>query len=560
MAYSLINVVKTVAHWQKIGFTRKLNQVTTTQANFLRSLMAFHQDTELGRALNLADIKTVDQFRQQISRSSYSHYEPYFERAALGEKNVTSPEPIIFMNLSSGSTGNQKLVPITRRSQRKRAYANQVALGFAVAAAKRQKISLGKTLITGSANPIGQTSGGIVYGHVSGNQLRSNHNWLVQSIYAQPFEALLLSDTLARNYICLLFALQNPNLTIISGIFPIILLQLCIYLEKYAEALIDDLGRGEIADWIALEPELRGKLQQQFVAAPERAKQLSQILKLEGRLLPKHVWPNLALLLTARGGPSDFYFERFPEYFGDLPIFGGTYATSEAVIGSHWDFNTDGAILSIESNFFEFIPADQWDEDNPNTLLPHEVEVGHFYRLLITNYSGFYRYDLGDVIEVVGFFEQVPLITFRYRQGGALSAITEKTTEYHVVQVMTKLQEAHSLKIEDFCITVSGDLIAPYYGLNIELPPDARLEQPERLLTHFDQILQTVNTSYALKRAKNDITPPHIYVLKPGSFAVLRQQKLKQSASEAAQAKLPHISGDRNFLKDVEIIQHISAT
>ena len=560
MAHPVINLVTTVARWRQMAFTGKLNQVATIQANFLRALMQFHQDTELGRELNLAEIKTVDQFRQQIPRSSYSQYEPYFERAASGEMNVVTPEPMIYMNLSSGSTGKQKLVPITRRSQRKRAYANQVALGFAAAAARRRKISLGKMLITTCAKPIGQTSGGIVYGHVSSNQLRSSHSWVVQAIYAQPLEALFLTDTLARNYISLLFALRNRDLSILSGIFPVILLQLCIYLEKYAEALIDDLGRGEIADWLTLETELREKLQRLFAAEPERAKQLGQIRQSEGRLLPKFVWPNLALLLTARGGPSDFYFEKFPEYFGDLPIFGGTYAASEAVIGSHRDFNTDGVVLAVESNFFEFIPADQWDQANPNTLLPHEVKVGDFYRILVTNYSGFYRYDIGDVVEVVGFYEQAPLITFRYRQGGALSAITEKTTEYHAIQVMTALQEAHSLTIEDFCITVSGDLIAPFYVLNIEFPTHETLEQPECLLIHFDQMLQAVNTSYALKRAKNDIAPPQIYVLKPGSFAVLRQQKLDQGAPEAAQAKLPHISSDRNFLKEAEIIQHIKAT
>ncbi|MCG8364610.1 MAG: GH3 auxin-responsive promoter family protein, partial [Pseudanabaenales cyanobacterium] len=496
MAHPVINLVTTVARWRQMAFTGKLNQVATIQANFLRALMQFHQDTELGRELNLAEIKTVDQFRQQIPRSSYSQYEPYFERAASGEMNVVTPEPMIYMNLSSGSTGKQKLVPITRRSQRKRAYANQVALGFAAAAARRRKISLGKMLIATCAKPIGQTSGGIVYGHVSSNQLRSSHSWVVQAIYAQPLEALFLTDTLARNYISLLFALRNRDLSILSGIFPVILLQLCIYLEKYAEALIDDLGRGEIADWLTLETELREKLQRLFAAEPERAKQLGQIRQSEGRLLPKFVWPNLALLLTARGGPSDFYFEKFPEYFGDLPIFGGTYAASEAVIGSHRDFNTDGVVLAVESNFFEFIPADQWDQANPNTLLPHEVKVGDFYRILVTNYSGFYRYDIGDVVEVVGFYEQAPLITFRYRQGGALSAITEKTTEYHAIQVMTALQEAHSLTIEDFCITVSGDLIAPFYVLNIEFPTHETLEQPECLLIHFDQMLQAVNTSY----------------------------------------------------------------
>jgi len=38
----------------------------------------------------------------------------------------------------------------------------------------------------------------------------------------------------------------------------------------------------------------------------------------------------------------------------------------------------------------------------------------------MTNYSGFYRYDIGDVVEVLGFYEQAPLLVFRHRRGGLL--------------------------------------------------------------------------------------------------------------------------------------------
>ena len=274
MAYPLIDLVKTAARWRQKAFMRKLDQVATIQANFLRSLLQVQQNTELGRDLNLPKIKTVDQFRSQVPRSAYSDYEPYFERAAQGKLNVVTPEPIIFMHLSSGSTGNQKLAPITRRAQRKRAYANQIALGFVAEAARRRSMSLGKMLITSSANPIGQTSGGISYGHVSSNQLRATHPWVAQALYVHPLEALFVKDTLARNYICLLFALRNAALSILSGIFPVVLLQLCAYLEKYAEAFIDDLGRWE---YLQRAPELSYQLEATHSHLDSQSKQKCQL-------------------------------------------------------------------------------------------------------------------------------------------------------------------------------------------------------------------------------------------------------------------------------------------
>ncbi|MDN8705136.1 GH3 auxin-responsive promoter family protein, partial [Staphylococcus aureus] len=75
----------------------------------------------------------------------------------------------------------------------------------------------------------------------------------------------------------------------------------------------------------------------------------------------------------------------------------------------------------------------------------NEVKPGERYRILLTNYSGFYRYDIGDVVEVLGFYEQTPLIVFRYRRGGLLSSTSEKTTEFHVTQVMQALQQEFGL-------------------------------------------------------------------------------------------------------------------
>ncbi|NEP17770.1 MAG: GH3 auxin-responsive promoter family protein [Leptolyngbya sp. SIO4C1] len=557
MTHPLMALVSAAARWQQRAFVRQLSQAESVQAAFLQQLLRLHQGTVLGRELQLAKMTTVSQFRQQVPIWPYSGYVPYFDRTAAGEPNVVTPEPVLHFNLSSGSTGSQKLIPITARSQRKRTYANQVAMGFAFARSRQLNLSLGKLLVTTCAQPIGYTSGGRPYGHVSGNQLRTSNSPFYRHLFAQPFEALMVHDSVARNYLCLLFALRDRHLSVIAANFPLIALQLCRYLDQYAASLIDDIGSGEIADWIKLDPALRARLARQFKADPQRAEALQQLYQTAGTLLPKQAWPNLAFVITARGGPSDFYFERFSDYFGDIPIFGGTYAASEAVFGSHWNFNTDGTLLAIKTNFFEFVPADQWEIARPKTLLPHEVRVGELYRVLVTNYSGFYRYDIGDVVEVVGFRQQVPLITFRYRRGGTLSAITEKTTEHHVVYAMSALRHKYALPIEDFCVTLSPDVVAPYYVLNLELPPNSSLTQPENLLADFDDNLQTANASYALKRRSGDILAPQLNRLSPGSFKQLRQQRLRPGQFDDAEIKLPHISGDRALLEAVEILQTV---
>lgn len=550
------------ARWQQRRFTRQLPQAPNIQANFLQKLIQEQQGTALGQALKLDSISTLEEFQQRVPRWSYDGYAPYFERAATGETNVVSPRPVQVFNMSSGSTGSRKLVPITKRVQQTRAYANQVAMGYAFEQAQTQGRAVGQLLLTTLITPLGQTEGGITYGHVSGNQLRTTSSLVYNPLFAQPYDALLVSDTAARTYVCLLFGLRQPQLAYLAANFPLIMLQVCTYLERFGPALVADIGRGTLLQDMQLDPHLRQSLQRRLSPQPQRAKQLQAILDTHGRLLPQHVWPNLSFLITARGGPSDFYFERFDEYFGDTPIFGGTYASSEAVFGSSCWLNADGALLALKTNFFEFVAPDQWDQATPKTLLPHQLVTGEYYRVLVTNYSGFCRYDIGDVVQVIEMYHGVPVIVFRYRQGGTLSAISEKTTEYHVVQVMAALQEQLTIKdfnfmVEDFCVTLSESLVDPFYILNIELTDETILPYPEQFLAAFDQQMQVANESYALKRKKNDIIAPQLNILAAGSFKQLRQRRLKPGVADDAQVKLSHISCDRTLLDGITIIRQV---
>lgn len=553
MTNVMLSLVAAVTEQVKADFVRKTYQATAVQAQFLRSLLKAHQNTELGRHYKLADIQTVEQFRDRIPILPYSHYEPYIDRIAQGEPNILTPDPVIYLSLTSGSTGKQKLIPVTKRSRRSRSRVNQISTGFIAEAARRHKCQLGRMILTSSARLIGQTSGGIDYGPVSVGDLRLNTG-MYRQFFAHPFVALRCADSLARHYVCLLFALRDPQTRVIGANFPVLGLRMCDYLESYAEDLIDDLETGEIANWLKLEPEIRATLERQWSANPERAAALRQILHTEGRLTPRSAW-NLSLIVTSRGGTSDFYFERFPTYFGDTPIFGGIYASAEAAFGICHDFDNDEAILAIDTGFFEFIPEAQWQEHQPKTLLAGEVSSGQRYRIVVTNYSGLYRYDIGDVVEVLGFYHQTPLIVFRHRQGGLLSSTSEKTTEFHAVQVMQLLQQDFNVLLENFCITLSEHEIPPHYLVNIELAAGAHLPHPAALLQQFDRRLKEIHTSYAVKR-NDQVPPPRLRILASGSFATLRQRMIQRGVPES-QLKFPHLSSDRQFLAGLAIEREV---
>lgn len=550
----VLSLLPPLAAFAKRRLIRNTEQVIATQEKFLRTFIRHQKSTELGQTLQLASIKTIDQFRDRIPIWSYSRYEPYMERIAAGEPNVLNPERVRYINLTSGSTGKKKQIPVTPRFQAALQRTELAGLGFVIESLAQRGKSFGKLMMANSAILQGVTPAGVEYGPVSAGRLRRGR-MIFKYSFSIPFDALLIPDIAARHYICLLFALRDAQLAGITANFPMLMLQICRYLEQYGEALVHDLERGELASWLPLDPSLRDRLSQQFAPHPRRAAQLRAVLKSEGRLTPKLAWPNLRILATARGGTSDFYFEGFPDYFDDTPVFGGVYGTAEGNFGVCPAFDYDGYILAIESGLYEFIPVDQWDEKQPKTLLPIEVKVGEYYRILITSYSGLYRYDIGDVVEVVGFYNQAPLIIFRHRRGGLLSATTEKTTEFHVTQVMQKLQLEFRVTLEDFCITLSNQEFPARYLVNIELANGETLDKLQEFLHRFDDWMGEFNNSYRAVRS-SDVPPPRLRVLAPGSFKQFRQQQINRGIPDS-QLKIPHISEDRHLLDRLDVIREV---
>ncbi|MBE7383037.1 MAG: GH3 auxin-responsive promoter family protein [Leptolyngbya sp. SIO1E4] len=542
LALSLISLN---ASWARQQLMRKTHHIMAAQEQFLKKLLRAHASTALGQQFRLQDIRTLEDFRRRVPISPYEFYEPYLDRVAQGESCVLNPDPVTYLNLTSGSTGRKKRVPVTQRFQHTRQQANLASLGYAISSLKHHHRSFGPALLTDSAKPQGVTFAGIPYGSVSAGRLHLGTGQPEQ-LFSPPIEALEISEPLTRQYVCLLFALRNRTLKGWVANFPMLILRTCHFLERYADELIEDLQGGTIAPWLKIDEPIRDRLEQQWSADKTRAAELAAIVTQAGRLTPRTVWPQLSYVTTARGGTSDFYLQRFPDYFGDIPIFGGVYESAEATFSICPEVNSEGGILALESGFFEFIPANQWDRDQPATLLPTELTVGDLYRVLVTNYSGFYRYDSGDVVEVVGFYNQSPLIVFRHRDGEVLSATLEKTTEYHLTQVMQRLQQEFGLLFEDFCITLSEHEFPARYVVNLELAAGYTLLKPSTFLQRFDYWLCQVNRSYG-KARQSHLPPPCLRILPSCSFVTLRQRQVNRGMFDS-HLKLPHLCQDHNFL------------
>ena len=131
-------------------------------------------------------------------------------------------------------------------------------------------------------------------------------------------------------------------------------------------------------------------------------------------------------------------------------------------MGKNWDYS----VLAAHMYHFEFIPEEERDSKKPITLLAHELEVGKRYFILFSNTSGLYRYDINDIIEVIGFYNEFPLFKFIQKGEGTTSLTGEKITEAQVIQAIEDTAQIEGITVKFY--TMFCDFCEQNYRLYVE--------------------------------------------------------------------------------------------
>jgi hypothetical protein len=120
---------------------------------------------------------------------------------------------------------------------------------------------------------------------------------------------------------------------------------------------------------------------------------------------------------------------------------------------------------------------------------------------------------------------------------------------------MQVLQQEFGIGLDDFCVTLSDQEFPARYRVNIELAPGSTLERPQQFLQRFDDCLGQFNRPYATVRSEQ-VPPPQLRILAPGSFGIVRQRQLLRGTSDS-QLKVLHITEDRYYLDGLQVIEVI---
>ncbi len=503
-------------------------------------MLARHAQSDFGRRHGFDRIRNYADFTAAVPVGDYESFRPYVQRVLAGETTALLPpgERVLMFSQTSGTTGSPKFIPVTRR------FLGDIRRGWNI---------FGVKVLTdhsaGWLRPILQISSsmresvsptGIPCGAVSG-LLAATQKRIVRRMYVVPLAVSEIPDAASRFYTILRCGIEK-DIGLITTANPSSTIKLFETGREHFERLLRDLTDGRLRPPVDLPPAIR-RAMPRFRPNRPLARRLEEGVRRDGRLMPQHFW-NLAVVTNWTGGTLGLYLTPLRELLGEAPIRDIGLLASEGRFSVPTADGTAAGLAEILSNFLEFIPAGEYGAARPTVLRVHELEVGQEYFLVVSNWSGLWRYSMDDRVRVTARQGQSAVFEFLSRGLHTANITGEKITEHQVVEAMRRACGRTGAALQRF--TLQARFAAtPFYELRLERSDGV---EPATLASLVDSALRELNVEYDSKRKSERLGAIRPIILPPGSMdqAERRPHRTSPRPHRAVQAPVPaHGSADR---------------
>ena len=504
-------------------YSKRANKM---QETCIKRLMRKNKTTEYGKLHNFDKVKSIEDYQKIVPLSVYADYDDYVWRMANGEKGLITNMYVRRFTESSGSTGKQKLVPLSYWAEWVcQCFSFSAPVGCAVKwfAKKGRPLPPQKGLLTAETS-CRKVKGGTISCLSSIPLL--NVKPIVQFFTTSPKEVLFPEPDvdMDMHYMKLRFALANRNISYLGTIFITTLESMFFYMEENWEMLCDDIEKGIINDSVNVPEEIREKYNKKLKPNPKRADELRKEFKKgfdESPIIPR-IWPNVGWMYGMGTGSLSFYAKKLRRYIGDdIPMHYLGYTATEAFMAVPLEFNSYDYVILPQNGFYEFRPIDQEGYDNLLTI--KDLEVGKEYEIILTNMSGFYRYRIEDVIKVTGYYNQSPKITFCYRLNQIANISGEKVSSLAFDEMVANLSETTGDLYIGYSIYADRSTSPGHYKLFLELAEDISDEKKATYNALFEEMLCNGNVSVEPLIKSGALGHPEVLFLKKGTYDDYRE-------------------------------------
>lgn len=531
----------------KKKFDKETSNCKKVNEEVLFKILRENCKSEIGIKFNFRNINSIDDYKEYVPLTQYDYYENYIRRMSNGEKNILISEGVEYFGHTSGTTGKQKLIPTTKTSRKLASKYMALLTNKFSYDNFRENWNYGRGLMIADIVMTTYTQGGVpICSATSGGM--NGIRFILPYLYTSPIEVMKIKDKESSLYLHLLFALKETKLLYISGVFISNILDLFRILESKHQDLVRDIRRGYIRNNMNIDEDTRKKLNSLLSPDASRADKLEYEFEKGLKGISRRVWPNLSYIATVTGANFSIYDDKVNYYTDSLPIYSPAYAATEAMIGINPYANKIRYVIIPDTAFYEFIPQEEGEEDSQHTLCLEELEIGTKYEIVITNYAGLYRYRMGDLIQVVGFYNNCPEVEFLYRKNQVLNMVSEKTNEEHLTNSIKSTIKKLNLNLVDYTTMPDNSITPGRYAFYFEFKNSISNYKIKLLEETLDKEIRSSNLAYDRARNNKNLSMVKVILLQPNTFNTIKESLYKKGISKN-QIKIPRvISNNRSIL------------
>lgn len=469
------------------------------QNELLEELLTTAAHTEYGRRYDFKSINNYEQFRERLPLLRYEDIEKDVNRLRNGEQDIFWPGEIKWFAKSSGTTASKsKFIPVSSQALEDCHFkGGKDLLSIYCHNNPESRIITGHSLRLGGSTYVNNLSNKSYYGDVSAIIIENLPFWV--ELRSTPNNRISIMSEWEEKIEAMANTTIKEDVTNLAGVPSWMLILLKRIMEKTnSENLLE-------------------------------------------------VWPNLELYM--HGGVN---FEPYrKQYEKIIPSsafnYYQTYNASEGFFGIQDGNDRKDMLLMLDYGiFYEFIPSEEWDAENPKTIPLNEVEVDKNYAVVISTNAGLWRYAIGDTIRFTS------VNPYRIAVSGRTKSFINAFGEEVIVE---NAEEAILYACKETNAEVSDYTAAPVYMENestgkhqwmveFSKPP----ENYQLFSESLDRRLQEVNSDYEAKRHKNmALEFPDIKVARKGLF----YDWLKSKGKLGGQYKVPRLHNNRQYLEEL---------
>jgi hypothetical protein len=206
-------------------------------------------------------------------------------------------------------------------------------------------------------------------------------------------------------------------------------------------------------------------------------------------------------------------------------------------------------VLLSSANFYEFVPVDEIDDNSPCALEGHELIEGRDYYLLMTTSSGYYRFNIGDIVRCRGFAGQAPLLEFLQKGDRCGDLEGEKVTEHQFVQAAGEAASDLGIHLGYLTAVPTRPFRElPCYAFIVEQGDIPEARRAADFLEAIDRKLSATNFLYSARRREQVLGSPQLWRIPTGAWTHYVESEIARRGTGDVQYKHPGLVQDEAWL------------